>query len=103
MTDFFSSARTGDAATAKIFKAGHNRSVADLPSFGLIWLLRQDFVTLGALLLSFFYVADYLGYAALPGNNPNYPLGWWGWWDQSKFLRSTRAQARLDFSPTQHW
>jgi len=68
----------------------------------LIWLPQQNVATWGALLLALLYVADYLGYPALPGNNPQYPLGWWGWFDQSKFLQSTQALARFDFSPTQH-
>jgi hypothetical protein len=71
-------------------------------SFGLTWLRKQHFVTLGALLLSFLYVTDYLRCPALPGKNPSNPLGWWGWWDQSKYLQSTRALARFDFSPAQH-
>jgi hypothetical protein len=63
----------------------------------------RNFAALGAQILTVLYMADYLGYPALPGNNPNYPLGWWGWWDQSEFLQSTRALARFDFSPAQHW
>jgi hypothetical protein len=68
-----------------------------------MWLRQQNFAAWGALLLVLFYVADYLGYPALPGNNAQYPLGWWGWFDQSKFLESAHALARFDFSPTQHW
>lgn len=67
-----------------------------------VWLRQQNFVAWGALLLALLYVADYLGYPALPGNNTHYPLGWWGWFDQSKFLESTQALARFDFSPMQH-
>ncbi len=69
----------------------------------LIWLRQQSFAAWGGLVLALFYVADYLAYPALPGNNPRYPLGWWGWWDQSKFLELTQALARFDLSPAQHW
>jgi hypothetical protein len=64
---------------------------------------RQGFASVGALLLTLLYVKDYLAYPALPGNNPAYPLGWWGWFDQSKFLQSTRALARFDLSPAHHY
>ncbi|MBV9653113.1 MAG: hypothetical protein JOZ42_00980 [Acetobacteraceae bacterium] len=47
------------------------------------------------------YAARYLAHPALPGNE--YKLGWWGWFDQSKFLQSAQAFARLDFHPAQHW
>lgn len=52
------------------------------------------------LLLAIFYTAAYLGHPQLPGNTPAYPAGWWTWFDQSMFLRSTVALVRgnLDFS-----
>jgi hypothetical protein len=49
------------------------------------------------------YLALYLAHPALPGNNPVHPLGWWGWWDQSQYVRSARALARGDFAPSEHW
>jgi hypothetical protein len=55
----------------------------------------------GALVLALFYTAHYLKHPALPGNV--YPLGWWGWFDQSKTLESAQALARLDFDPARHW
>lgn len=37
------------------------------------------------------YSLVYLSYPALPGNEPAHPLGWWGWGDQSEYLRSAQA------------
>lgn len=56
-----------------------------------------------ALVLALAYLAIYLAHPALPGNNPDHPLGWWGWWDQSQYLRSARALARGDLAPGEHW
>ena len=66
------------------------------------WVYTKPAAT-GALLLTFLYVYNYLAYYALPGNQVAFPLGWWGWWDQSQFLKSTLALARFDLSPDQHW
>lgn len=60
-----------------------------------------DAVLWGGLILALFYTAHYLKHPALPGTI--YPLGWWGWWDQSKYLESAQALSRLDLSPERHW
>ncbi len=49
------------------------------------------------------HCAAYLGFPALPGNNQEYPLGWWGWWDQSQYLKSAQAFAVWNLSADQHW
>lgn len=49
------------------------------------------------------YIQAYLGNPARPGRSHGWPLGWWGWWDQSLYLRSARAFADGSFSPDQHW
>ena len=67
------------------------------------WWLRDNAPVAGAVLLSLLYVYNYLAYYALPGNQPAHSEGWWGWWDQSQFLKSTLALGRLDFSADQHW
>lgn len=36
-----------------------------------------------------FYGYHYATYGAVPGNTPAYPLGWWGWWDQSLYLKAS--------------
>lgn len=61
---------------------------------GLGWLAA-------ALVLA--YTAAYLGHPALPGNNIDYPLGWWGWWDQSLYLKSLRGFAGRNLAPAEHW
>lgn len=67
------------------------------------WVRRQDAAVLGAIGLTLLYLSRYLGDAALPGNNAEFPLGWWGWFDQSKFLQSAQALRRLDLAPEKHW
>ena len=49
------------------------------------------------------YVLFYLGYPALPGNNQQFPLGWWGWFDQGKYLLATNAFTHWDLSPEHHF
>jgi hypothetical protein len=48
------------------------------------------------------YVLLYLAHPALPGNSA-YPLGWWGWWDQSQYLRSAESLAKGVLTPDAHW
>lgn len=55
------------------------------------------------LILTGIFTLVYLAHPALPGNNLEHPLGWWGWWDQSLYLRSAQALGRLVLSPDVHW
>src|SRR5437588_2258181 len=57
------------------------------------------------LLSTFFvgYLLAYLGYSNLPGNNLTYPLGWWGWWDQSQYLKSATALAHGRITAESYW
>lgn len=59
-------------------------------------------VPLGAIVLIVWYALRYLGDPNLPGNQPGESLGWWGWFDQSMTLRSTKALARGNLDPSQH-
>jgi hypothetical protein len=67
------------------------------------WCLARDPVAYGAALLAFFYAWAYLRYPELPGTRPNFPNGWWDWFDQSKTLRSAVAFAHGDLNPADHW
>jgi hypothetical protein len=49
------------------------------------------------------YAAYYFADAAVPGNMVEYPLGWWGWWDQSKYLESARNLLSGNLTPQGHW
>ena len=49
-----------------------------------------------------FYVFAYLAAPALPGEF-EFPLGWWGWSDQGRYLRSAEAFSRLDFRGSEHY
>jgi hypothetical protein len=53
--------------------------------------------------LAIVYANGYLTHSAVPGNNPAYPLGWWGWFDQSMYLRAAQAFSRFDMDPAKHW
>lgn len=59
-------------------------------------------VPVTALLLIVWYISFYLGDPNLPGTQAGAPLGWWGWFDQSATLRSTKALALGDLNPSQH-
>jgi hypothetical protein len=50
------------------------------------------------------YIATYFNISATPGNAPlEHPLGWWGWFDQGKYLLSANAIAQGDLSPDKHF
>ncbi len=57
----------------------------------------------GGVVLVVLYLGYYLANYALPGNNPTYPQGWWGWFDQGKYIQSAQALWAGDFSPAQNW
>jgi hypothetical protein len=57
-------------------------------------------LTLAAVAL--IYCVAYLGILVLPGNS-EYVLGWWGWWDQSRYLKSAAGLASGNLDPSQHW
>lgn len=41
-------------------------------------------------------------YDAVPGNNPAYPLGWWGWADQSHYLEAANDFLSFHVSADKH-
>ncbi len=49
------------------------------------------------------YLLSYRSNPAVPGNTGHFPLGWWGWWDQSQYLLSARSLAHGDLLPAHHW
>lgn len=52
--------------------------------------------------LGIFLVA-YFAHPALPGNNADYPLGWWGWFDQGEYLKSAKAIASKNFESANYY
>ena len=54
-------------------------------------------------LLALIYALAYLAHPATPGNNPVYPLGWWGWFDQGQYLRAAKAFAAHDLGPDNYY
>lgn len=63
---------------------------------------RFDWLTVYITGLASVYCAAYLRIKYLPGNS-EYPMGWWGWWDQSWYLKSAAAFAVGNLDPAQHW
>lgn len=51
-----------------------------------------------------FYMIRYFSYDATPGNAPmDHPLGWWGWFDQGKYLQSVNAFYAGNLDPINHF
>lgn len=57
----------------------------------------------GCAFIFIIYNIIYLTYSPVPGNSAEYPLGWWGWFDQSQYLKGAKAILNGDFSPSQHF
>jgi hypothetical protein len=49
------------------------------------------------------YLLTYAQHAATPGNSLEHPLGWWGYWDQSQYLRSAHALHAYNLNSGEHW
>jgi len=55
------------------------------------------------ILITVTYFVVYFNYPATPGNNPDYPLGWWGWFDQGQYQLSADALSKWDLSREKHF
>lgn len=73
------------------------------PFSRLFALASRSPYMLAFILLAVTYVAEYLTYGPVPGNNIDWPLGWWGWADQGLYLRSSVALSNSDFSSSEHF
>lgn len=60
-------------------------------------------IFIGAILLSYFYLSGYFHDMALPQPDARFPEGWWGWFDQSKYLQSAQALAHGNLTESEHW
>lgn len=65
----------------------------DSPSFMVLFLAA----------VTVLYLLSYLGHPVLPGNDLSAPIGWWGWWDQSQYLKCTAALAHGRLTPETYW
>jgi hypothetical protein len=55
-------------------------------------------------LIAIFYIIVYFFIPGTPGNHPGvHPSGWWGWFDQGKYILSANAFAQFNFSPDKHF
>ena len=57
----------------------------------------------GVYALTLLYALYYFANFAAPGNSVQYPLGWWGWFDQSQYMASTRNLLARQLDPAGHW
>jgi Domain of unknown function (DUF7024) len=53
-------------------------------------------------LIAVIYVYTYFALPYTPGNNLQYPLGWWGWWDQGLYLKQANAILHGDLTADKH-
>jgi len=68
-------------------------------SFG--YFINLKFILL---FIAFVYISVYFFLPSTPGNSPGaHPLGWWGWFDQGKYLISANALVQFDLSPGKHF
>ncbi|MDQ0316189.1 hypothetical protein [Amorphus orientalis] len=74
-------------------------SPASSVRIGTDWLVLSAFV----LVIVFLWQVTYISWPPVPGNNPEYPIGWWGWFDQGNYLRGARALLEGNFSPSEHY
>ena len=65
------------------------------------WIFALRYPVLLALAAAV-YMAGYMGHEALPGNNPTYPRGWWGWYDQGEYLTAANAMRHFDWNSALH-
>jgi hypothetical protein len=68
------------------------------PLNGRQWLYLAAFICLAVT----FYFVSYWTDPNLPGRSMQYPLGWWGWFDQGQYYRSVVALEQHNYTPTEH-
>jgi hypothetical protein len=51
----------------------------------------------------FLTIALQISFGAYPGNDINNPLGFWGWYDQSQYLKQAEELFHADFSKIKNW
>ncbi|MCW2266796.1 hypothetical protein M2305_002743 [Gluconobacter cerinus] len=69
----------------------------------VIMYFKYIFSAFGFMAITVIYLLGYLHYPARPSPAARFPEGWWGWFDQSKYLQSAQAISHWDLSPAQHW
>ena len=65
------------------------------------YFAHAPWMTLFFSLALLMYVLAYFSSAFVPGHSN--PVGWWGWWDQSQYLRSADGLAHGNLDPSEHW
>jgi hypothetical protein len=51
----------------------------------------------------FLTIALQISFGVYPGNDVNNPLGFWGWYDQSQYLKQAEELFHADFSKIKNW
>ena len=92
---------TGSARSrlAKLFGPKAADRIAKLNRY----LDSARFMVLALTGLAILYLLAYLGHPVLPGNDLSAPIGWWGWWDQSQYLKCTAALAHGQLTQDTYW
>jgi len=54
-------------------------------------------------LISVIYVYTYFALPNTPGNNFEYPLGWWGWFDQGEYIKAAHAIMHGDLTADKYF
>ncbi|MGX1099578.1 hypothetical protein [Amorphus sp. MBR-141] len=64
-----------------------------------------EWIVLCVFLLAIFVLwqTTYISWKPVPGNNPEFPLGWWGWFDQGNYLRSAKAILEWNLAPSEYY
>lgn len=74
-------------------QSSKKRRKLSIDSFGLLLL---------CLATTIFYLGAYMHHPALPRTSPP-SEGWWGWFDQSNYLKAAKAWATGNLDPDHHW
>ena len=55
------------------------------------------------IVIALVYLVAYWNYDALPGTSAQYPLGWWGWWDQGQYWKCAAGLAHGSVTVETYW
>ncbi|MCC4300245.1 hypothetical protein [Aurantimonas coralicida] len=67
------------------------------------WRDRRWAISFGCAIIFVVYNIVYILYSPVPGNSNEFPLGWWGWFDQGQYLTAATAFLNGDFTHSQHF
>src|SRR6476469_2214962 len=86
-------------SSAAIEPPGHRRLFDRLNG----WLDSRPGQIAALFIIALIYLKAYSIHPALPGLNPQTPLGWWGWWDQGQYLKCAVGLAHGHLTSETYW